>query len=267
MTPFNLFLILLFSVATSTIAQSKKVLISTNYGNMTVMLYDATPNHRDNFIKLVNEKHFDGTLFYRVIKNFVIQGGSSDSRNAPKGKKIGYGSSALTINSEFADNCVHKKGALCAPRQPEMVNEFKKSDISQFYIVQGRVYTTDELNKLMKNMNTPILNDLKRKYYIPKKTELDSLKLANTLQYNQLLKEIKNEIEFYFQMSRDKLDLNNRQLELYTTVGGIPDLDGDYTVFGEVIEGLEVIDKIANIPTDASDRPVSDVKITITCIN
>ncbi|WP_234408379.1 peptidylprolyl isomerase [Marinilabilia salmonicolor] len=145
------------------------VLINTNLGNMKVKLYNDTPNHRNEFLKLVNSDHFDGTLFYRVIQNFVIQGGSSDSRNAPAGKHIGYGNSAVIIDAETHEHHFHKKGALCAPRQPEDVNHFRMSDISQFYIVKGRVWTDEQLEIIEKNNNIPIKNRLKKEFYVPEK--------------------------------------------------------------------------------------------------
>lgn len=241
-------------------SQSRKVLISTNLGDITVMLYDETPHHRDEFLKLVNSGHFDGTLFYRVIKNFVIQAGSSDSRNAPAGKQIGYGQSVVTINSELNDSLFHKKGALCAPRQPEEINHFKKSDISQFYIAVGRVYSNEELDIIENNNNVPIKKQLKIDYYLPRKKELDSLKTTDPVAYNTLLREIKNRIDVEYHLS-NLLVFTKKQREIYTTIGGIPDLDGSYTVFGEVIRGLDVVEKISALKTDKNDRPYTQVVI------
>lgn len=131
------------------------VLIETNLGNMKVKLYNDTPKHRDNFIRLAREGHYDGTLFYRVIKDFVIQGGSSDSRGAIAGQSIGFGK-PMTIDAEIKEEHYHKKGALAAPRQPNRENFYKESDISQFYIVQGRKYTEKELEMIEKSVNIPI---------------------------------------------------------------------------------------------------------------
>jgi cyclophilin family peptidyl-prolyl cis-trans isomerase len=238
------------------------VLIETNMGNMKVRLYNYTPHHRNEFLKLVNDKHFDGTLFYRVIKEFVIQGGSSDSRNASPGKHIGYGRSAKNIDSEFRQQNFHKKGALCAPRQPEDVNHFKMSDISQFYIVQGRVWSEEELEAIEKNNNNPIMAALKQQYYVPHKEELARLKEEAPREFNKLLRKIKEEIHFEYMLS-DYLEFTDEQREAYTTIGGRPQLDGDYTVFGEVVEGFDVIDKIARLKTDKNDRPYTDVVITM----
>jgi cyclophilin family peptidyl-prolyl cis-trans isomerase len=242
-----------------------KVLITTNMGNVTIRLYDDTPVHRQNFLKLVDSKHFDGTLFYRVVKDFVIQGGSSDSRNAPAGKHIGYGKSAVTIDSETLPHHYHKKGALCAPRQPEDINHFKMSDISQFYIVKGRVHTLEQLENQMKARNTPIMVELKRKYYVSRKDELQQLKETDPPAFNKLLREIKEKIDVEYALS-NKLEFSQSQIDDYTSVGGCPELDGEYTVFGEVIAGMEVIDKIAALQVDANDRPYKDVKMTVSII-
>lgn len=238
------------------------VLIKTNLGNMKVKLYNDTPTHRNEFLKLVNSDHFDGTLFYRTIKNFVIQGGSVDSRNAPAGKHIGYGNAAVNIDSEFHDHHFHKKGALCAPRQPEDINHFKMSDISQFYIVKGRVWTSEQLDIIEKNNNIPIKNKLKKEFYVPRKEELARLKEEDPRAFNELLRDIKQKINFEYSLS-DYIEFSDAQREAYTTIGGLPDLDGDYTVFGEVVEGFEVIDKIAALKTDKNDRPFTDVVIHI----
>lgn len=238
------------------------VCIKTNQGNMRIKLYNETPEHRKHFLKLVTDKHFNGTLFYRVMKNFVIQGGSSDSRNAAPGKHIGYGSTSQNISSEFKKELFHKKGAICAPRQPENINHFRMSDISQFYIVHGRVYTSEQLDMFEKKVNNPILAELRRKYYLPKKEELDRLKQEDPREFNRQLGEVRSKIDFEFTLS-DRLIFTPEQRQAYTTIGGCPDLDGEYTVFGEVVEGLDVINRIAAIGTDKNDRPLKDVVITI----
>ena len=243
-------------------SQSRHVIISTNMGDIKIMLYDDTPKHRDNFLKLAKEGHYDGTLFYRVVKNFVIQGGSSDSKNASAGKHIGYGSSKLTIDSEFRENRFHKKGAICAPRQPEDINHFKMSDISQFYIVHGKVYKNEELDLLEKAINNPIKLKLKNKYYVPFKAELKKLKIENPKEFNRRLREIKGKIAFDYALS-NKLEMSEKQREIYTTKGGLPELDGDYTTFGEVVSGFSVVEKIAALKTDKNNRPFKDVKLVV----
>ena len=184
-----------------------KVRIETPYGDMVVKLYDETPKHRDNFIKLVQEGFYDNLLFHRVIENFMIQGGDPDSKGAPAGKMLGVGDVGYTVPAEFVKGLYHKKGALSAARQGDAVNPAKASSGCQFYIVQGQVYPQ----------------------------------------------------EMFAMFESRGLKLNEEQKQLYGTVGGTPHLDGDYTVFGEVIEGLDIIDKIAAVQTDRADRPVEDV--------
>jgi cyclophilin family peptidyl-prolyl cis-trans isomerase len=243
-------------------SQTFHVLIRTDYGNMKIMLYDDTPKHRDEFLRLVDQKHFDGTLFYRSVKDFVIQGGSSDSRNAPPGKHIGYGDEAVNIDSEFSPRRFHKKGAVCAPRQPEKINFFKSSDISQFYIVKGRVYTSEELDKLEIVHNNPIKREIRNTYYLPYKDELEKLKTEDPQKYNKLAREIKETMDMQYRIS-NYLEYSEQQRGVYTTIGGTPELDNEYTVFGEIVEGMNVIDKIAAIPVDDNDRPLKDVKMTL----
>ena len=229
-------------------AQEKEVtaLIETNMGNMKVKLYNDTPLHRDNFIRLAKAGHYDGTLFYRAIKNFIIQGGSSDSKNAIRGQ-----------------------AALAAPRQPNRENFFKESDISQFYIVQGRVYPEKELELIEKQVNIPIRRAIEKKYYTPeKKVILDTLrKQKKVAEFRAIANKIKEDIATDWELNTDKIYMPDDKREAYSTIGGVHHLDKEYTVFGEVIEGLEVIDKIAAIPTDKNDRPVNDVRIKVKILN
>lgn len=188
------------------------VLISTDYGDMKVKLYNETPQHRDNFLKLAEQGFYDGLLFHRVIQNFMIQGGDPDSRDAAPGQQLGQGGPGYTIPAEFDPNFIHKKGALSAARMGDQVNPQKASSGSQFYIVQGTVLTPQQLSQFQQQTG--------RQY-------------------------------------------TTEQLQTYTTIGGTPHLDMGYTVFGEVIEGLEVIDKIAAQPTNPANRPAQDIRMTI----
>lgn len=255
-------LIVLGAASHVAVAQSVKFEIVTNYGTMRGFLYDGTPKHRDAFVELAQKGHYDGTLFYRVVKDFVIQGGSSDSRNARPGQHIGYGDGAVNIDSEFSKNYFHKYGALCAPRQPDKVNVFKTSDISQFYIVRGRVYSDDYLTKYEKSINVPIRKKLKQTFYAPHKKELEQLKTTDKAAYNKMLREIKEQIEMEYRISNYK-EFTPEQREAYTTKGGAPQLDGEYTVFGEITDGLDVMVKINNLAVDKNSRPLKDVKITV----
>jgi len=262
-----LILIYLTISVLSASSQEKKgsyVMIETNMGNMKVLLYDKTPKHRDKFLKLARAKHYDRTLFYRVIKGFVIQGGSSDSKDARKGRQIGYGD-PIIIDSEINKECFHKKGALAAPRQPNRVNFHKESDVSQFYIVQGRKYTMKELTYLERKVNNPIKKRIKQKVYTAeRKALLDKYRAEKRVdEFRALASEIKKDYSFEWEASTNKLELGDELKKKYSTVGGLQHLDGEYTVFGEVVEGLDVIDKIANLKTDRFDRPKTDVVIKI----
>lgn len=246
-------------------ATNSIILIETNMGNVKLMLYKETPKHRKNFLQLIENKHFDGTLFYRVIKGFVAQGGSQDSRNAPAGKMIGYGDSNRTIESEFNSRYFHKKGAIAAPRKPDKVNIFKESDVSQFYIAHGRVFTNEELTLMEKEVNVPLRKKIVKKYLTPSKRQvLDSLKKAKKVEeFRSIAGKIKEMIEFEYVSSNEKLEFSVARRKAYTTVGGVPHLDDNYTVFGEVISGMNVLDKIANLKTDSNDRPYTDVKMKV----
>lgn len=262
------FVTLLSTLCAYTQEKEVMALIETNVGNIKVKLYNDTPKHRDNFIRLAKAGQYDGTLFYRVVKNFVIQGGSSDSKNAIKGQAIGYGK-PIVIDAEIKQEHYHKKGALAAPRQPDRVNFFKESDISQFYIVQGRVYPMKELDIIEKQINVPIKKAIQNKYYTPeKKTILDSLRNQKKVdEFRKIANRIKEDIAFEWNSNTNKIYMPDDKKEVYSTLGGVHHLDKEYTVFGEVIEGLEVVDKIAAIPTDKSDRPLTDVKIKVRIIN
>lgn len=188
-------------------AQKTKVVITTEYGNIVMMLYDKTPLHRDNMIKLIRQKFYDSTLFHRVIPAFMIQGGDPDSRRAAAGKMLGDGDAGYRIPAEFVDAYYHKRGALAMARDN---NPDKASSGCQFYIVVGRKFTD---------------------------AELDNFERRNGRKYTP------------------------EQREEYKTVGGTPHLDGGYTVFGEVIEGMDVVDKIVSEPRNQADRPNKDMRM------
>lgn len=250
-------------------SQSKTVQIDTRFGTMKFLLYDDTPKHRDAFIQLVNEGYFDGTLFYRVMQDFLIQGGSKSSKDAPPGKRIGYGDPDKTVDDEIRPNHFHKKGALCAPRQPDEINPFKQSDISQFYIVKGKVHSVGELDTMELAVNRPIRNKIINGVMTTSvREELKQLKEAKKVEeFRELAQEIKDKIETEYSLSPGTIEFTPAQRKAYTTVGGYPDLDGKYTVFGECISGFDVIDKIAALKVDANHRPHEDVKITVTVLS
>jgi peptidyl-prolyl cis-trans isomerase B (cyclophilin B) len=190
----------------------KEILIEfeTTEGVMLVKLYNQTPLHRDNMVKLVKEGYYDGLLFHRVIKSFMIQGGDPDSKNAKPGQMLGQGGPGYTVPAEIIDSLIHKKGALAAARMGDQVNPTKASSGSQFYIVQGRAFNENELTSME---------------------------------------------------ARSGIKYNDAQKQLYATLGGVPHLDGGYTVFGELVTGFDVLDKIGNTQTGAGDRPVKEMKI------
>ena len=236
------------------------LIIETNYGKMKAILYEDTPNHSKHFLKLVKEGYFNGTLFHRVIKDFMIQGGAQDSRNAPAGAFIGGGRTDMDIMPEIKPTHFHKKGALAAPRREDDVNPQRKSDASQFYIVHGKQYSAGRLDSMEMRVNIPIKNKIIRKHYTPHKPDLDALR-SNPPAFNQLLDSLLHIVDSLFAEAPGKLTIAPALREAYTSIGGAHHLDGQYTVFGEVIEGLEVIDKIAAIPVDANNRPKSDARI------
>ena len=184
--------------------------LQTTYGNIVVLLYDDTPLHRDNFIKLVNDGVYNGVLFHRVIDGFMIQGGDPDSKNAKPGQLLGEGDLGYNIKAEFRQEHFHKRGALAAAREGDQENPQKESSSCQFYIVQGRTWSDAELSMIE---------------------------------------------------NRYKKHFTDEQRESYRTVGGAPHLDGDYTVYGEVVEGMDIVDRIATAKRDSFDRPIEDIKI------
>ncbi len=238
------------------------VVITTEFGAMKIELYNETPKHRDNFLKLAKSEYFDGLLFHRVIKEFMIQGGDPDTRNAQPGQKLGNGGPGYEIDAEINSMFLHKKGALAAARQGDQTNPQKRSSGSQFYIVQGVVFPSDNLQSLeiegTQRLAQSIMRQLARDYS-------DSLKIyqqsANKLAFEKLAVKLQNEAMAKAQQTPFKL--TDAQMQAYTTVGGTPHLDGNYTVFGQVVEGLAVLDSIAAQPTGPNDRPIKDIKMDI----
>lgn len=263
MKRYFLSLLLILTSAVFLHAQTKYpvIVIETNYGTMKAMLYDDTPRHCDHYMKLIKQGYFNGTLFHRVVKNFVVQGGAQDSRNAPSGAQIGGGRTDMELVPEFREHHFHKKGALAAPRKGDKENPQKKSDASQFYIVDGKVYTQGRLDSTEMSVNVPIKNELIRTHYSPFKEELARLKESDPHGFNSLLDSVLGVVDSLYAEAPGKFFWPEGLKEAYTTVGGAHHLDGEYTVFGEVTEGLEVIDKITALKVDGNSRPTNDVKI------
>ena len=236
--------------------------IKTTEGDIVIRLYDETPRHRDNFLKLAKNGYFNGTLFHRVIKDFMIQGGDPDSKNAPKGKILGTGGPDYTIPAEFVyPRYFHKRGALSAARTGDEVNPDRESSGSQFYIVWGKIYKPAELKQMERQMamqqEQEVFNLLAKEHreeIMEFRRNRDQAGLQ-TLQ-EQLIEETKKICR-----QKGKPTFTTEQTEAYTTVGGTPFLDNQYTVFGEVEEGINVVERIQNRKTDRNDRPTEDVKV------
>lgn len=231
---------------------------------MVAILYDETPKHKENFIKLAKEHFYDGLLFHRVIEGFMIQGGDPQSKNAQPGQRLGNGGPGYTIDAEINPKFFHEKGALSAARLGDEMNPAKASSGSQFYIVQGKKYTEAELKtdpqKFSAGLQQFFQKPENKQYY-------DSLgtfyRNGDMKGYESYIVSLKPVVEQQLGIKLDK-EISPEMLKAYTTVGGAPHLDGGYTVFGKVIHGLDVIDKIAAVPKGQADRPVEDVRMTVT---
>ncbi len=223
-------------------------------------LYDATPLHKENFIKLIEQGYFDDLLFHRVINGFMIQGGDPNSRNAEPGKMLGKGGPGYTIPAEFVDTIFHKKGVIAAAREGDDVNPEMRSAGSQFYIVQGKVLTDEDVKKVEDRINASRLNKLITKYIDEAKNE--AFNTGGMIDYQVILPVARKKAEEEFKLE-GIYKIPENKLKVYKTIGGTPHLDNAYTIFGEVINGLEVLDKIAAVETDENDRPIKDIKMKI----
>lgn len=232
-------------------------------GDITVRLYDETPLHRDNFLKLAAEEFFNGTLFHRVIKDFMIQGGDPNSKGAPAGMNLGSGGPGYTIPAEIQPTLFHKRGALSAARLGDEVNPTKESSGSQFYIVWGKVYKAPELKQLEHQMKMQHEQNIFNALAMEHREEIMNLRRNRD---RDGLMELQDKLA---KMAMDKSKelgapaFTPEQVEAYTTLGGTPFLDGGYTVFGEVEEGLDVVEAIQNVETSAGDRPKTDVVMNV----
>jgi peptidyl-prolyl cis-trans isomerase B (cyclophilin B) len=241
--------------------EKRKVEIITNHGSMLIELYNETPLHRDNFLNLATNKAYDSLIFHRIIHKFMIQGGDPDSKRASASDTLGNGDAPYLVNAEFHKDLFHKKGVLAAARDN---HPQKSSSAMQFYIVQGKIFN-DSLLEIAENR---INKNMAREYFkndMTKKSLIDSIQYAGNHydvlkdRYNVLMDSI---------LSLANTDENfkpyvipENQREVYKTIGGTPHLDQNYTVFGELIEGMEVLDSIANVATNTLDRPLNDVRI------
>ena len=213
---------------------AKIVTINTSVGTLKAKLYDDVPNHVRTFIERAKRGEYNGTLFTRVLPEFMIQGGAPDSRNAPAGARCGFGDRNSEIMPEIRPHHFNKRGALAAPRQNDDINPQKKSDMSQFFIVQGKVYRETELDTLERTANYPARQKALKEFYAPVRAELNMIKMSNKREYQKRLRMINAQIDSVIQATPGHLLFTDEQRKAYTTVGGCHHLDGTYTIFGEL---------------------------------
>ncbi|MEG0949903.1 MAG: peptidylprolyl isomerase [Bacteroidales bacterium] len=243
------------------------VLIETPMGDIKIKLYDETPLHRDNFIKLVKEGFYDDTLFHRVIKNFMVQGGDPDSKGAPAGKSLGTGGPGYTIPAEIVyPKYFHKRGALAAARQADQVNPERESSGSQFYIVWGDTYNDGKLNQLQQSLTAQKERAIFDRLAAERRKQIMDLRRNKDQEGLYQLQEELIALTKAEMQENGPVMLTPEQREAYKTLGGTPHLDDQYTVFGEVVEGLDVVDKIQQAATAAGDRPKEDIKMKMRLI-
>lgn len=239
------------------------VLMHTSKGDIKLKLYDKTPKHRDNFLELVRKGQYNGLLFHRVIKDFMIQGGDVTSKDAPMNKSLGAGDLGYTVPAEFNyPEYFHKKGALCAARTGDEVNPQRASSASQFYIVTGKVYSDSELKQMEKQLENrlkqSIFNRLQTEY---KPQIMELYRSGNRDELTVLRDTLISQTELEAEQRKAETKLSPKVREAYKSVGGVPFLDNQYTVYGEVVEGLEVVDAIQTVKTNKQDRPTENIVI------
>ena len=249
------------SKKSSDMEKRTQVKIETTMGEIVVELYNETPKHRDNFIKLAKEGVYDSTLFHRVIRQFMIQAGDPDSKNAADTAQLGSGDVGYTIPAEFVPKFFHKKGALAAARMGDDVNPDRESSGCQFYIVTGRKFRESQLLDMAGQKNNArmdtLFNQLARKHM----KEIYKLRKAND---QDGLLELQDSLEaqaYALYKEEEPFMFTPEQLTAYSTIGGAPHLDGAYTVFGQVVSGMETVEKIEGTKTGKADRPVENVRI------
>jgi len=263
-----LFIAFLFLPLVALYPQEKgaRVLLKTEMGDVKVLLYDETPKHRDNYLKLIRKDFYDSLLFHRVIKDFMLQAGDPESKYADSSKRLGQGGPGYTIQAEIQDDLFHKRGVLSAARRGDQVNPERKSSGSQFFIVQGKTYSHSDLDRVEKSINHKtqnqeihrIMRDPDNKAFMNKvrraEKDNDTARLQKlNLQFKQMVRER--------MADKEPFRFSDEQREIYSTIGGAPHLDQQYTVFGEVVEGMEVVDQISSVPTDQNNRPLKDIRI------
>lgn len=238
-----------------------KVLLKTTMGDITILLYGDTPRHRDNFVKLVKEGHYDGVLFHRVINDFMVQTGDPDSKTAPKGKMLGGGDVPYELEAEFLfPTHYHHRGAIAAARQGDNVNPQKKSSGSQFYIVTGKKFTPGQLDSMG---HQAIMRHKQEVFDSLTTSHRDSIMSLRRNRDSAGLQALQDQLvaETERLTANDSVIYTPEMRDVYINQGGTPHLDGSYTVFGRVISGMDVVDKIQKAETDGNDRPIEDIRI------
>lgn len=246
----------------------QKILIQTNQGDFVVKLYNETPKHKENFLKLVDSTYYDSLLFHRVIDKFMIQGGDPESKYAEKNARLGNGGPNYTIEAEIIEGLYHKRGALAAARQSDDVNPEKRSSGSQFYIVEGNKWDDQTLDLMIKRRNSYVIAEYINRYLKQPENEkialhVDSLRRNHLNQeFNALYLQLTDQVMPKIKADSVELfNISDEQKEIYKTIGGSPHLDGQYTVFGEVVLGMSVVEKISDVKTDIRNRPLEDIRI------
>lgn len=260
-TAMLLSLALIFGLTANSTNMDTEVTMHTTAGDIRLRLYGDTPLHTANFVKLAREGYYDGLLFHRVINDFMIQGGDPDSREAPKGKRLGMGDPSYQIPAEIVyPEHFHKRGALAAARQGDATNLERKSSGSQFYIVTGKTYTPGQLDAMERQLVQQAMQD---EFNRLAAAQIDAVKEMRRNRDRAGLQALQEKLaaEATATVKQNPPKFTAEQREAYTTIGGTPHLDGTYTVFGEVVEGMDVVDQIQKAETDSADRPLEDVKI------
>jgi len=245
------------------------VVITTNYGSIKIKLFKDTPKHKENFLKLTQSGFYTGTIFHRVVKDFVIQGGDPFSKIPDKKDSVGGGTPGYNVDAEILPQYFHKRGAVAAARTGDQINPLKKSSGSQFYIVQGRTYSNEDLDAVEADIYNRQFQsfafkfrDLPENQWI-QKIDIEKLQKINPDSLKRLNDKLTKLLYVNFEKEQKPFQFSKLQREIYQKLGGAPFLDAQYTVFGEVIEGLEVVDKIANLETNEAERPYKPCTMTV----
>ena len=239
------------------------VIMHTSLGDVTLKLYNETPLHRDNFIKLVKQGTYNGLLFHRVIKDFMVQGGDVTSKDAPMNKSLGAGDLGYMVPAEFVyPKYFHKKGALCAARTGDEVNPERASSASQFYIVTGKKYTEGELKQMEKQLENRLKQSIFARLQTENKAKIMQLYRNGEKEELAILRDtLVGKTELEAEKRKEEACLPAELREAYRSVGGVPFLDNQYTVYGEVVDGIEVVDAIQKVKTNKQDRPLENIVI------